>query len=43
MLPSTLVAITVTGEGVLTWAIPLVIFLAVLFWHMIDLIRRFPE
>ncbi len=42
-LPTTTVAITVAGQGALTWAIPLGIFLAVLFWYMVQLIRRFPE
>ena len=39
----TIIAITVAGQGVLTWAIPLVVFLAVLVWYMMLLIRRFPE
>lgn len=42
-LPSTIIAITVAGQGALTWAIPLGVFLAVLFWSMVQLIRRFPE
>ena len=29
-LPSNIIAITVAGQGVLTWAIPLFVFLAVL-------------
>ena len=42
-LPSNIIAITVAGQGVLTWAIPLAIFLAVLVWYMLLLIRRHPE
>ena len=42
-LPTTIVAITVAGQGALTWAIPLGVFLAVLFWYMVQLIRRFPS
>jgi hypothetical protein len=42
-LPSTIIAITVAGQGALTWAIPLGVFLAVLVWYMVQLIRRFPE
>jgi hypothetical protein len=42
-LPSTVIAITVAGQGVLTWAIPLGVFLVVLFWSMVQLIRGFPE
>jgi hypothetical protein len=42
-LPSHIIAITVAGQGVLTWTIPLFIFLAVLFWYVLLLIRRFPE
>jgi hypothetical protein len=42
-LPSNIIAITVAGEGVLTWAIPLGVFLAVLAWSMMQLIRRYPE
>ena len=42
-LPSNIIAITVAGQGVLTWAIPLFIFLAVLAWYMLLLIRRHPE
>jgi hypothetical protein len=42
-MQSTIIAITVAGQGVLTWAIPLAIFLAVLAWYMFQLIRRFPE
>ena len=42
-LPSNIIAITVAGQGVLTWAIPLFVFLAVLAWCMMLLIRRYPE
>lgn len=38
-----IVAITVAGQGVLTWAIPLGIFLAVLVWYVRQLARRHPE
>ena len=44
MLPLTnTVAITVAGQGVLTWAIPLGVFLAVLVWYVLQLARRHPE
>ena len=42
-LPSNIIAITVAGQGVLTWAIPLFVFLVVLAWCMMLLIRRYPE
>ena len=42
-LPQTMVAITVAGQGVLTWAVPLGVFLAVLLWYMLQLGRHFPE
>lgn len=42
-LPSNIIAITVAGQGVLTWAIMLFVFLVVLGWCMLLLIRRFPE
>jgi hypothetical protein len=42
-LPSHIIAITVAGQGVLTWAIPLGVFLVVLAWGMMLLIRRYPE
>ena len=42
-MPSTIIAITVAGEGIITWAIPLGVFLAVLAWYMVLLIRRHPE
>jgi hypothetical protein len=42
-LPSNIIAITVAGQGVLTWAIPLFVFLAVLAWCMLLLIRRYSE
>jgi hypothetical protein len=42
-LASNIIAITVAGQGVLTWAIPLGVFLAVLVWCMLLLIRRHPE
>jgi len=38
-----LVALSVVGQGILTWAIPLGIFLAVLVWYMLVLRRRHPE
>ena len=41
-LPSNIIAITVAGQGVLTWAIPLFVFLVVLGWCMMLLIRRYP-
>ena len=42
-LPSNIIAITIAGQGVLTWAIPLGVFLAVLAWCMMLLIRRSPS
>jgi hypothetical protein len=42
MLPQ-LIAISVAAEGILTWAIPLGVFLAVLAWYLLLLRRRHPE
>ena len=39
----TVIAASVVGQGILTWAIPLGVFLAVLFWYVLQLIRRHPE
>ncbi len=36
-------ALSVVGQGILTWAIPLGVFLAVLLWYMLLLRRRHPE
>jgi hypothetical protein len=36
-------ALSVAGQGILTWAIPLGVFLAVLIWYMLLLRRRHPE
>jgi hypothetical protein len=30
-------------EGILTWAIPLAVFLAVLFWYLLLLRRHHPQ
>ena len=38
-----LFATSIVGEGILTWAIPLGVFLAVLAWYMLLLRRRHPE
>jgi hypothetical protein len=42
-LASNIIAITVAGQGILTWAVPLGVFLVVLAWCMMLLIRRYPE
>jgi hypothetical protein len=42
-LPPTMIAASVVGEGILTWAIPLGVFLAVLVWYLLVLRRRHPE
>ncbi|MGE5857376.1 MAG: hypothetical protein ACM31K_02685 [Solirubrobacterales bacterium] len=39
----TIIAASVVGQGILTWAIPLGIFLVVLLWQLLDLRRRHPE
>lgn len=41
--PQPLLALSVVGQGILTWGIPLGIFLAVLLWYMLVLRRRHPE
>jgi hypothetical protein len=38
-----LIAISTAAEGILTWAIPLGGFLAVLIWYLLLLRRRHPE
>jgi hypothetical protein len=38
-----LVAVSIVGQGILTWAIPLGVFLAVLLWYLLALRRRHPE
>ena len=40
---SNIIAITVAGQGVLTLVIPLGVFLVVLLWYMVQLVRRHPE
>jgi hypothetical protein len=42
-LSQPLVALSVVGQGILTWAIPLGVFIAVLIWYMLLLRRRHPE
>ncbi len=42
-LPPTIVATSIVGQGILTWAIPLGVFLAVLLWYLLLLRRRHPE
>jgi hypothetical protein len=37
------IAISTAAQGVLTWAIPLFVFLAVLAWYLLLLRRRHPE
>jgi hypothetical protein len=38
-----LIAISTVAQGILTWAIPLAVFLAVLLWYLLLLRRRHPE
>lgn len=38
-----LLAISTEAQGILTWAIPLGVFLAVLVWYFLLLRRRHPE
>ena len=38
-----LIAISTAAQGILTWAIPLFGFLAVLAWYVLLLRRRHPE
>ena len=38
-----MIATSTVAQGVLTWAIPLFVFLAVLAWYMLVLRRRHPE
>jgi hypothetical protein len=38
-----LIAISTEAQGILTWAIPLAGFLAVLIWYVLVLRRRHPE
>jgi hypothetical protein len=38
-----LIAISTEAQGILTWAIPLGVFLAVLGWYVVVLRRRHPE
>jgi hypothetical protein len=42
LLPQ-LIAISTVAQGILTWAIPLGGFLAVLIWYVLLLRRRHPE
>jgi hypothetical protein len=42
LLPQ-VIAISSDAQGVLTWAIPLFGFLAVLIWYLLLLRRRHPE
>jgi hypothetical protein len=42
LLPQ-LIAISTAAQGILTWAIPLFGFLAVLAWYVLLLRRRHPE
>jgi hypothetical protein len=37
------VATSIVAEGILTWAIPLGVFLAVLLWYLLLLRARHPE
>jgi hypothetical protein len=38
-----LIAVSTVAQGILTWAIPLGVFLAVLLWYLVLLRRRHPE
>ena len=38
-----LTAVSTVAQGILTWAIPLGVFLAVLLWYLVLLRRRHPE
>jgi hypothetical protein len=40
---SPLIAVSTVAQGILTWAIPLGVFLAVLLWYLLLLRRRHPE
>jgi hypothetical protein len=40
---SPLIALSTFGQGVLTWAFPLIVFLAVLAWYVVLVRRRHPE
>jgi hypothetical protein len=42
-LPHPVVALSIIGQGILTWAIPLGVFLAVLLWYLLLLRHRHPE
>jgi hypothetical protein len=42
-LTQPVLALSVVGQGILTWAIPLGVFIAVLLWYMLLLRRRHPE
>ena len=38
-----IVATSVVAEGILTWAVPLAVLIAVLTWYVLLLRRRHPE
>jgi hypothetical protein len=38
-----LIALSTFGQGVLTWALPLAVFLAILAWYVLLIRRRHPE
>jgi hypothetical protein len=38
-----LLATSTLGQGILTWAIPLAVLIAVLIWYLILLRRRDPD
>jgi hypothetical protein len=38
-----IVATSIVAQGVLTWAVPLIVFLVVLFWYLMLLRNRHPE
>jgi hypothetical protein len=43
VLTSPIVATSVAAQGIITWAFPLVVFLAVLIWYLLRLMDRFRE
>lgn len=43
MLSQPLLSASTVAQGVLTWAIPLAVLIAVLVWYLLVLRRRHPE
>jgi hypothetical protein len=42
-LTAPMVATSIAAQGIITWVLPLVVFLAVLFWYLLKLRDRYPE